>query len=175
MEHEGNTYFSTNGADPSKWALKYCIVNDTNRFPWASSSGKGVIYYMKDEWNNECPYDFKGILFTINNESKYTFDAGGNSASDASLAGFTNNVYSNVISTYITGNKPHLNAIVFEGTNCHSNVFGPNCHSNVIGANCNCNTFEQECNNIVFDAKCRYIKVGSGNEYIHLNPTGQLG
>ena len=25
--------------------------------------GFGVIYYMKDEWNNECPYDFKNIQF----------------------------------------------------------------------------------------------------------------
>ena len=24
---------------------------------------KGVIYYMKDEWGNECPYDFKNIKF----------------------------------------------------------------------------------------------------------------
>ena len=28
-----------------------------------SEVGKGVIYYMKDEWNNECPYDFKNIQF----------------------------------------------------------------------------------------------------------------
>lgn len=27
------------------------------------SSGKGVIYYMKDEHGNECPYDFKNIQF----------------------------------------------------------------------------------------------------------------
>lgn len=27
------------------------------------SGGKGVIYYMKDEWNNECSYDFKNIQF----------------------------------------------------------------------------------------------------------------
>lgn len=26
--------------------------------------GKGVIYYMKDEWNNEAPYDFKNIVYT---------------------------------------------------------------------------------------------------------------
>jgi hypothetical protein len=26
-------------------------------------AGKGVIYWMKDEWNNECPYDFKNIQF----------------------------------------------------------------------------------------------------------------
>ena len=29
----------------------------------AVSNGKGVIYYMKDEWGNECPYDFKNIQF----------------------------------------------------------------------------------------------------------------
>lgn len=28
-------------------------------------NGKGVIYYMKDEYNNECPYDFKNIMFKI--------------------------------------------------------------------------------------------------------------
>jgi hypothetical protein len=28
------------------------------------TTGKGVIYYMKDEWGNECPYDFKNIQFT---------------------------------------------------------------------------------------------------------------
>ena len=25
--------------------------------------GKGVIYYLKDEWNNEAAYDFKSITF----------------------------------------------------------------------------------------------------------------
>ena len=28
-----------------------------------SPDGKGVVYYMKDEWNNECWYDFKNIQF----------------------------------------------------------------------------------------------------------------
>ena len=46
------------------WELKYCLDNDTERFAWADDEqGKGVIYYMKDEWNNECPYDFKNIQF----------------------------------------------------------------------------------------------------------------
>jgi hypothetical protein len=26
------------------------------------TEGRGVIYYMKDEHGNECPYDFKNIL-----------------------------------------------------------------------------------------------------------------
>ena len=48
----------------SAWELKYCLDNDTSRFAWADAeNGKGVIYHMKDEHNNECPYDFKNIMF----------------------------------------------------------------------------------------------------------------
>ena len=38
-----------------------------------NTEGKGVIYYMKDEFNNECPYDFKNIQFkrTITLENGY--------------------------------------------------------------------------------------------------------
>lgn len=28
--------------------------------------GKGVIYRMIDEWNNDCPYDFKNIIYVFN-------------------------------------------------------------------------------------------------------------
>lgn len=46
------------------WQIKYCLDNDKTRFAWADEeNGKGVIYYMKDEWGNECPYDFKNIQF----------------------------------------------------------------------------------------------------------------
>lgn len=55
-------YFSN--SDLASWEIKYCIDNDTTRFGWAdTTNGKGVIYYMKDEFNNECPYDFKNIMF----------------------------------------------------------------------------------------------------------------
>ena len=60
--HEGDTYFANSKL--SVWELKYSLDNDTARFAWAdSSNGKGVIYYMKDEFNNECSYDFKNIQF----------------------------------------------------------------------------------------------------------------
>lgn len=60
--HAGDTYFQN--CDLEAWELKYCLDNDTDRFAWAdTTNGKGVIYYMKDEWNNECPYDFKNIKF----------------------------------------------------------------------------------------------------------------
>ena len=45
----------------SKWRLKYSIDNDTT-YRWATSTGKGVIYYMEDEWGNTSCYDFKNIV-----------------------------------------------------------------------------------------------------------------
>lgn len=60
--HAGDTYFAD--CNLAAWKLKYCIDNDTSRFFWADDdNGKGVIYYMKDEWGNECGYDFKNIQF----------------------------------------------------------------------------------------------------------------
>jgi hypothetical protein len=64
--HEGDDYYSAEGAqaDLSAWELKYCLDNDTRRFAWADdTNGKGVVFWLKDDWNNECPYDFKQIQF----------------------------------------------------------------------------------------------------------------
>ena len=61
IQHAGDTYFD--GYNLNAWKIQYCLDNDTFRFSWASSSGKGVIYHMTDEYNNECPYDFKNIQF----------------------------------------------------------------------------------------------------------------
>ena len=62
IAHENDTYFQN--CKLGGWKLKYCLDNDTNRFAWADSeNGKGVIYWMKDEFGNECPYDFKNIMF----------------------------------------------------------------------------------------------------------------
>lgn len=46
------------------WKIWYCLDNDTTKFGWAdTTNGKGVIYRMIDEYNNDCPYDFKNIKF----------------------------------------------------------------------------------------------------------------
>lgn len=61
---DGDTYYSSNNAHPNAWELKYTIDNDTDRFAWVDPvNGKGVVYYMKDEYGNEVPYDFKQIVF----------------------------------------------------------------------------------------------------------------
>ncbi|MBO7734927.1 MAG: polymer-forming cytoskeletal protein [Methanobrevibacter sp.] len=60
--HTGDTYFSDSKLQA--WKLKYCLDNDTYRFAWAdSTNGKGVIYQMIDEFENDLPYDFKNIQF----------------------------------------------------------------------------------------------------------------
>lgn len=62
IQHNGDTYFSN--CNLAAWKIWYCLDNDTKRFAWAgSTNGKGVIYRMIDEHNNDCPYDFKNIQF----------------------------------------------------------------------------------------------------------------
>ena len=62
IAHEGDEYFAT--CNLNAWELKYCLDNDTTRFEWADTeNGKGVVFYMKDEWRNECHYDFKNIQY----------------------------------------------------------------------------------------------------------------
>lgn len=80
IQRIGDTYFTNQHLET--WELKYRFSNDSNTFDWANSDGKGVIYYMKDEYGNECPYDFKNIKFKSsksdaplisNNTYYYTF------------------------------------------------------------------------------------------------------
>lgn len=62
--HENDSYFSSMGVDMNAWQIWYCLDNDTERFGWAGGTdAKGVIYRMIDEWGNDCPYDFKNIMF----------------------------------------------------------------------------------------------------------------
>ena len=62
IKKDNDTYFANN--DLEAWEIKYCLDNDNTRFGWADTvNGKGVIYYMKDEFNNEAWYDFKNIQF----------------------------------------------------------------------------------------------------------------
>ena len=96
VPHSGDTYFS--GSTLQSWELKYCLDNDTDRFAWAdTTNGKGVIYYMKDEFNNECPYDFKNIQYifvqgftvTYNTYGTRTKVYGRNSDADQTINGTT--------------------------------------------------------------------------------------
>lgn len=62
IQHRGDEYFANSKL--SAWKLLYSIDNDASRFGWAdATNGKGVIYRMIDEFDNDVPYDFKNIQF----------------------------------------------------------------------------------------------------------------
>ena len=83
--------------------------------------GKGVIYYMKDEYNNEVPYDFKNIMFKYNDNWYYTFN---------------NQSYNIIIKPWIDNLGQHLNRNVFiNGQIIKDCFFDFNTHDNILKDN----------------------------------------
>lgn len=169
--HSGDTYFASNKLEA--WQLWYCLDNDTTRFAWAdSTNGKGVVYRMIDEFNNDVPYDFKNILFTSSGKytNAYTFTYTENSTiKDASLLGISKSCYGNTMKEYISfsSHKQQLNFNVFYSyddssgwysniveSNCYSNTFNFDCFSNKFGAGCYSNTFGYECHSNTLGNNC---------------------
>lgn len=170
----GDEYFANN--DLSAWELWYSLDNDTARFAWADAvNGKGVIYRMVDENDNDCPYDFKNIqmrnpLDTADENYYYTFDGNG---TDHSLNG--NLCFNNVISKYIA-TVQQINNIIFtnaKGLEVDNNVFDVKCYNNVFTKAQRNNHFGRECygNNFLgynytntFDTKFRNNTVGAESQ-----------
>ena len=151
-----NTYF--NNCNLNAWELKYCLDNDTNRFDWANSSGKGVIYYMKDEHDNIAPYDFKNILIN----GLYTFNYQINGISYDGSVKYGNKCFGNKLcsdSTDESGtNKPGLPKIIFKNTSenalCKYNVLSNNAWNISFGSGCYYNEFIGKCENISLGNDC---------------------
>ena len=174
--HDGDTHFVN--ANLEAWELKYCLDNDIARFAWADASGKGVIFYMKDEFNNEAPYDFQNILF-----ARYKITAGDNltslnelylgtdssaqpygtdsvSSSDVqyipTFYGDLGTFINNVIKPFVYGtNILQLNNITLsseyltEKNACSGNIFEYGCYDIAISKGSRSNVFETNCHNIV--------------------------
>lgn len=154
--------------DPTTWGT----VKSVNTTP----SGKGVIYYMKDEYNNECPYDFKNIMvqaeITINGSVRtdyyYTFTwvNGDGDIEDAVIVAPTITdeqsvigVYDNVIKPcyaydyYGSDSEPFtqmLNEIIFVSDAYYSSGYFGGIRRNKFGNDCHQNKFRNRCNDNVF-------------------------
>jgi len=169
--HSGDTYFANNKLE--SWKLWYSLDNNTNRFAWAdSTNGKGVIYRMIDEFNNDIPYDFKNILFTKSGKytNAYTFSYTQSSTiNDASILGLSKICYDNLIKEYIYSNKQQLNFNVFYSTinlfTCYSNIFGNNCQNNTLGNSCYHNVFGNNCQNNTLGNTCADNTFGNSCQY----------
>ena len=134
---ENDDYFINNNLNA--WEIKYCLDNNTSRFAWADpDNGKGVIYYMKDEYGNEAPYDFKNILYLKDGKEVPTFGA---------------NCSNNIIKEYKVDNIINLPNITF-GDNCTGNTFGNDCKNNTFEKGCSNNTFGNTCTGNTFVFSC---------------------
>ena len=65
VQHDGDAYFSE--CKLYDWEIWYDIENDTSRYQFANSEGKGYIYRMIDEYGNDVPWDFKNAMFGLSN------------------------------------------------------------------------------------------------------------
>ena len=157
--HTGDEYFS--GCSLNAWKIWYCLDNDTTRFAWAdATNGKGVIYRMIDEFNNDVPYDFKNIQFKHPMDKStypyyyYTFASDNIEDNTDYSFNISNRCYSNIIREYITNNKRNLNCIIFIGYYCYDNSFGNGCYSNSFGNGCYGNSFGNKCYSNSFGNNC---------------------
>ena len=200
LRNASDTYFPT-VTDFDAWEVWYCLDNDTTRFGWASTSGKGVIYRLIDEFGNDCPYDFKNIMFkrpaewfsehngwcenvigTVpSNERQYfTF-----SLADANLNGTDLSInyydgqkclkfFQNKIAPYYSSGIQTLNKNVF----ILSVIDYTGCNNNIFGINCHSNTFGAGCDNNIFGINCHSNTFGvdcysnTFGNYCHSNTFG---
>ena len=179
-----NGYFANNNL--AAWSIKYCLENNTSRFNWATSNGKGVIYYMKDEFGNEAPYDFKNFKFKPYFDSKnsktkynsnffcYTF-ASSYSADNSDLSiSSESKVYWNSLGNNETYTLPR---IVLFGTETFNNKFENGCSDITFGSSLATkedgttyfrgnnfgNTFAQYCEKMTFEGSCYSNSFGQKN------------
>lgn len=194
MHHGGSSYLAR--AKYSAWELKYCLSNDSGEFDWeagAGNNGKGVVYYLKDEFGNEAPFDFKNILFnrykivdgahenvdkygvtegygyTVDgNEAQsmylFTYSDGNGGFYDASETGMAHG--NSVGDSFNNDGSRVLQNVVFVGTNEIKN--------NKIGTNCDLITIytlksehirlEGECSNVLLSAEyIKRVRLNGGN------------
>lgn len=111
--HSGDTYFANSNL--GAWQIWYDIENDTNKYKWAdTTNGKGVIYRLIDERNNDLPYDFKNIQFYRNgSSSSYTSVATYLTATDGYYYTFSLNTSGTISDYSIDG-----------GSYCQKNIHG---------------------------------------------------
>ena len=181
VQRVGDTYF--NSSKMEAWQLKYSLDNDTTRFAWADTvNGKGVIYKMIDENNNECPYDFKNIMFKrALTDGYYDPDNGVDTwvytftwvdenmnIQDLSIVGQTltndegklSGIYDNKIKSrsaeqYYTSESLYaLNDNIFISNYDLEEGWFYGCYSNIFGNNCSSNTFGNSCRLNTFGNGC---------------------
>ena len=144
IQHSAQDYFRYSQLE--KWQVWYDIDGNNTTYTWAerdsiNTVNKGVIYRLIDEFGNDCPYDFKNIVFLreVDGCQMYfpTFgmpDFYGPDAVDYSLEA-DRQVFRNKIASYRCDDDVtwRLPVNIFIGQQIIDNGVGPNSTGNVFG------------------------------------------
>lgn len=147
---------------------------------YSEVSSKGVIYRMIDEWGNDCPYDFKNILFKkeVDGEEIYIPTFGENCAYnkiEPRTSWYGGDVLKMELPFNTFGVNCEKNYIGFSAknntfkdyiTSCH---LGVSANDNVISSDCNNIYLKNHVNNCFFYDECSHIVIGSGSRNILFN------
>ena len=153
-------------------------------------SGKGVIYRMIDEFDNDCPYDFKNIMFknpldTTDENYYFTFsDTSNGEIKDATISqiakGIPGNCNNNTIGYYLSVDGDmyvypyNIPKNIFKNenfyfvnntlsNNCYDNLFvSVYCINNTLGNGCYHNTFNNTCVSNTLGNNCYGNNFNSG-------------
>lgn len=181
IQHEGDAYFAKSNL--AVWQIWYCLDNDTNRFVWADAeNGKGVIYRMIDEFNNDVPYDFKNIKFSHGGDWMYTFSVGnGVEWIDYTVIDSDERPISNTIKGNLDFSRK-LYKNIFYNTNPDDfsppicNYIGQNSKSCTLIDNCQYNVIEDRVINVELrDAYSNKIEFGSDTIFIYDSMHNTIG
>jgi hypothetical protein len=149
------------------WEVRYCLDNDAERFvwmnadweyvTWVDANGKGVIYRLVDEAENDVPYDFKNIMFSRPlTKGKYDAENG----VDTFCYTFS------CIDEDTYAIEDHS---VKEPDYCYNNKLGDRCYDNVfISYDCRCNTLGNDCCHNTFQ-NCMSNVLGDGCAFIYFS------
>ena len=180
VPNETDSYFADSNL--YAWKIWYCLDNDDSRFSWAdATNGRGVIYRMIDEFNNDLPYDFKNIQFKSPNDNTtyphyyYTF-ASDNIANNLDMSVNNNDgmgdyinstIYNNSIKPYIVDGVQKINKNLFISGGANKNIFNNNtfeynCYSNFSFGSFYKNSLSGECYSNTFLQGGHDNSVGSG-------------
>ncbi len=105
MVTDKNHLYKYEDTDYEDWEEGYWAIDYVSYKAYIApvESGKGIVYRMIDEHNNDCPYDFKNLQFYNNSNWYYTFSQNGR---DLSLTDYC-------IENFIL---PHTNQNFSDGT-----------------------------------------------------------
>ena len=164
---------SLSSRDIAAWEIKYTLENTKH----SSSNGKGTVLWMKDEFRNECNYDFINALFKVyeitacakspslvgtyaikTDNSAITYGTNNKLVSTLGSRNYDNVIKYDGLAKIVFGNDCHSNTF---GDNCYSNTFGNACHSNTFGTYCRSNTFVNDCDSNTFGNGCHYNTFGT--------------